>query len=251
MSRTLLHLCAAAGLGAAAGLNALLPLWVVSAAARAGLVPVPPPFTLLGSDLVFYGLGALALLEWLADKVDGLDTVVHGLLLPLSIGVGVLLAAWQIGSIGTVDRGVIILGGLLIGGVSAGVLHASRTVVRVPLKMLAVPALLVSLAEDVAALTLTGTSLGAPLLVPVILLIMLVAGVLLLRVLLRLVRGTLRRLSGWLGGRVGGWASLTPAPAVQQLPAAARAGATASPGMGTVAPASAAAQIWDPDDPTA
>jgi hypothetical protein len=56
MDPRLLALPAAFGLAGASGLNASLPLLIVSLLARAGLVHLAPPFDALQSDVAFYGI---------------------------------------------------------------------------------------------------------------------------------------------------------------------------------------------------
>jgi hypothetical protein len=184
MNQTLLQITVAFGLGTAAGLNASLPLLLVGALARVGLITLIAPFDALASDTALIGLLLLATLELLIDKIDGFDTIGHAILLPLSATAGAVLAASQTGAISGVDPGVTIVLGLLLGGTTAATLHTARAAVRWPIRLsLAAPAVVVSAFEDVAALTLIGTSLAAPVLVPIVLLVLLALGALLVLVL--------------------------------------------------------------------
>src|SRR5947208_2775656 len=80
MDPRLLTLPAAFGLAGASGLNASLPLLVISLLARAGLVQLAPPFDALQSDVAFYGILLVAVIEFTADKVPALDSVTHVLM---------------------------------------------------------------------------------------------------------------------------------------------------------------------------
>src|SRR2546426_1450874 len=83
-----MQLPAAFGLAGATGLNATLPLLIVSLLARLGLVHLAPPYDALASDIAFWALLVLAIVEFAMDKVPALDSVGHAVMLPLSIAAG-------------------------------------------------------------------------------------------------------------------------------------------------------------------
>jgi Domain of unknown function (DUF4126) len=176
MDPALLNIAAAFGLGAAAGLNATLPLLIVGLLGRFGLLTLVAPFDALASDVAVVGLLLLAGLEFFSDKIDGLDVALHYTIQPLlAVAAGAILAGAMSGAIGSVDPGVTILVGLLVGGATAGAVHAARAIARPALKLGLIPAAPVSLVEDAASVALAGTAVLAPVLVPVTL-IGLVAG---------------------------------------------------------------------------
>jgi hypothetical protein len=70
-----LALPAAFGLAGATGLNATLPLLIVSLLARLGMIQLAPPFDALATDVAFWGLLVLAVVEFAVDKVPALDSV--------------------------------------------------------------------------------------------------------------------------------------------------------------------------------
>src|SRR5919205_163688 len=89
-------LLSAFGLATAAGLNAYLPLLVVGLLARyTDLVTLNPPYDLLGHPLVLVMLATLAVLDFVGDKVPGLDHALHiaGLIIHPVAGALVALAA--------------------------------------------------------------------------------------------------------------------------------------------------------------
>src|SRR5438132_14432201 len=89
---------AAFGLAGASGLNATLPLLIVSLLARLGLIHLAPPFDALSSDIAFWGLLVLAVVEFAVDKVPALDSVGHAVMLPAAAAAGWILVAWPAGT---------------------------------------------------------------------------------------------------------------------------------------------------------
>src|SRR5687768_10264757 len=100
MNPALLTLPAAFGLAAATGLNISAPLTIIGFMARFGFLKLAPPFDALASDLALAGLVVLVLLETVADKVPGLDSLAHGVLWPLSVAAGgIAFASMQSGAV--------------------------------------------------------------------------------------------------------------------------------------------------------
>jgi hypothetical protein len=175
----LLGIASAFGLASAAGLNTTLPLLLVGLLYRAGALALAAPFDALGSDVALAGLGALALLEFAADKVPGLDTVAHALQWPLTVTAGAILFASQASVITDVSPGLAVLVGVL----TAGGVHALRAAVRPAFtaSTLGLANPVASLAEDVLSGGLVLLAVLVPLLVPLALLVVVVGAVLLVR----------------------------------------------------------------------
>ena len=194
MDPQLLQISAAFGLAAATGLNTTLPLLLVGLLYRLGALSLAAPFDALGSDLALAGLAVLALLEFGADKIPGLDSIAQTLQWPLTLTAGAIMFASQQSVITDVAPGLAVLVGVL----TAGAVHGARTAIRPVLTAstfgLGNPA--ASAAEDAAAGGLVLTAALAPLLVPVILVALLLAAVL----LARRAHGLARRGSAWLRG---------------------------------------------------
>jgi hypothetical protein len=165
MDPRLLAVPAAFGLAGASGLNASLPLLVVSALARAGLVHLAPPFDVLGSDVAFYGLLCVAVVEFAMDKVPMLDSAGHVLMAPLAATSGAIVFASQAGTIRQVDPGFTVLLGLLMGGGTATAVHLTRATAR-PVANLVLLGPVVSAFEDAAAVVVVLAVLLTPLLLP-------------------------------------------------------------------------------------
>jgi len=102
----LLQLPAAFGLAGATGLNATLPLLIVSLLARLGLIHLASPYDALDTDIAFWGLLVLAVVEFAIDKVPALDSVGHAVMLPVAATAGAILFASQTGTVTSVDPGL-------------------------------------------------------------------------------------------------------------------------------------------------
>ena len=165
MNPALLQLPAAFGLAGATGLNATLPLLIVSLLARMGLIQLAPPFDALESDIAFWGLLVLAVIEFAMDKVPALDSVGHALMLPVATAAGATPFASQTGTIKSMDSGVAVLASLLAGAAIAGTVHVTRATVR-PVANLALLGPPLSLLEDVGSAALSLVALLIPILVP-------------------------------------------------------------------------------------
>lgn len=178
MDPLLLGTATAFGLATSAGLNTTLPLLIVGLLARFGLLGLAAPFDALATDVTLGGLVLLATLEIVADKVSGLDSVVHALQLPLAAAAGAILFASQTTVVTSVSPGLAILVGLL----TAGTVHGARAVIRPAVTLMTggVGNPFVSVAEDGAALLLAGVSVVFPIaglvLLVVLLLVMAIVG---------------------------------------------------------------------------
>jgi hypothetical protein len=175
MDPLLLGTASAFGLASAAGLNTTLPLLLVGLAARFGLLTLAAPYDALASDVALAGLGLLATVEIVADKVPGLDSLVHAVQWPLTLAAGAILFASQQSIVQEVSPGLAILVGLL----TAGGLHTLRAMVRpaVNLGTLGVGAPVLSAVEDTAAVALSLAALLAPLIALAAVVALLVVGI--------------------------------------------------------------------------
>jgi hypothetical protein len=188
MNPALLQLPAAFGLAGATGLNATLPLLIVSLLARLGLIHLAPPYDALASDIAFYGLLVLGAVEFAMDKVPALDSVGHAVMLPVSAAAGAILFASQTGAITSMDSGLGVLVSLLAGGAIAGTVHVARATVR-PVVNLAFLGPPLSLVEDVTSAALSLAATLIPILVP-FLLVLIVLGAMVLWERRRAIRPT-------------------------------------------------------------
>jgi hypothetical protein len=178
MNPALLALPAAFGLAGATGLNATLPLLIVSLLARLGLIHLASPYDALASDVAFWGLLVLAVVEFAIDKVPALDSVGHAVMLPVAAAAGAILFASQTGTIDSMDSGLGVLVSLLAGGTVAGGVHVARAAVR-PVANLGLMGPPLSIVEDVTSAALSLAAMLVPIVVPVLLLLIVLGAVVL------------------------------------------------------------------------
>jgi hypothetical protein len=186
----MLELLVGTGLAVAAGLNAYIPLLVLGLLGRfVSFVQLPEAWEWLSIDWVMIALGALVVLEMVADKIPVVDTVndwIQTLVRPASggivFGTGSATTTAAVTDPGTLfadDQWVPIA----VGAILALVVHLLKASVRPILNAvtggLAAP--VVSAAEDVGSVALSLSALLLPVLVAVLLVAAIVSGVLLSR----------------------------------------------------------------------
>jgi hypothetical protein len=154
------------GLAGSAGLNAYVPLLVVGLLGRTGVLHLGAPYGGLTSTPALVVLGLLFAIEFLADKVPGVDSVndvVQTVVRPLagallfagSIGVGTDLPPWV---------------GFVAGIITAGGVHVTKATARPAITVATggVGGPVVSLVEDATALVASLLAVLAPLLLVVV-----------------------------------------------------------------------------------
>ncbi|WP_019585480.1 DUF4126 domain-containing protein [Deinococcus apachensis] len=149
------------GLSGAAGLNAYIPLLVVGLLSRSGVLHLSAPYDLLGNPWVLLGVGVLGLLDFVGDKIPGVDHALHLVGGVVNAAAGAVLFTAQAG-IADVPPALSLALGLLV----AGGVHTTRAAIR-PLATATTGGLanpVVSTAEDGASLTLSLLAVFAPLL---------------------------------------------------------------------------------------
>ena len=178
MNPALLSLPAAFGLAGASGLNATLPLLIVSLLARLGLIHLGSPYDALASDVAFYGLIVLAVVEFAIDKVPALDSVGHAVMLPLAAASGAILFASQTGAVTDVHPGLAVIISVLAGAGVSSTVHVMRAGVR-PVANVVLLGPPLSFLEDTASAALSLAATLAPILVPFLLALIVLGAVLL------------------------------------------------------------------------
>lgn len=144
------NLATAFGLSTSAGLNAYLPLLVVSLAARYNLITLNEPWNVMTSWWVIGTLAVLLLIEITVDKIPAVDTVNDIVQTVGRPAAGAVLFAASSGVVGDLNPIAAFIAGLLL----AGSVHTVKTVARpaVTATTGGTANWLVSIAEDVLAL---------------------------------------------------------------------------------------------------
>lgn len=154
-------LLSALGLSGAAGLNAYIPLLVVGALARFGVIDLAAPYDLLAQPWVLLAVGVVGVLDFIGDKIPGVDHALHLAGGVIHTAAGAVLFAAQTG-VADVPPAL----SLALGVVVAGGVHATRAAVR-PVATASTAGLgnpLLSAAEDAGSLTLSVLAVFLPLL---------------------------------------------------------------------------------------
>ncbi len=185
----MLELLTGAGLAAAAGLNAYIPLLIMGAAGRFDWIQLPSGWVWLENEWVMVVLGVLLVIEIVADKVPAVDSVndwIQTVVRPASGGI-VFAGGVGTSTVAVEDPDAFFSSGawapVLIGIGLALLVSLAKSAIR-PVANLATggaaaPAL--STAEDGASIALAALALVAPILVLIALALLLWAFIALLR----------------------------------------------------------------------
>jgi uncharacterized membrane protein len=123
---TLQLLALAAALGWASGLRAFLVMFAVGVAGLAGWVQLPAGLQALASPLAVGITGVLALLEFVGDKIPGVDSLLDFISTLLRIPAGAVLAASVFG----LDHTFVAALAAAAGGSLAAVSHGTKLSTR-------------------------------------------------------------------------------------------------------------------------
>lgn len=159
------------GLSGAAGLNAFIPLLVVGLLSRADVIQLNAPFDLLANPWVLLGVAVVGLLDFVGDKIPGVDHVLHVAGGVVNAAAGAVLFASQAGVADVPPALSMALGLIVAGGV-----QATRTAVR-PVATATTAGLgnpVVSTVEDGTSLLLSALAVFAPLLAALLLVVVVV-----------------------------------------------------------------------------
>ncbi|MDX2015655.1 MAG: DUF4126 domain-containing protein [Myxococcaceae bacterium] len=151
------------GLAGSAGLNAYIPLLLVSVLGRLGIVHLKGPFEVLAHPAVIAVTAVLLVIELTVDKIPAIDHLNDALQTFVRPAAGALVFAAGSGAISDVPPVVLIACGL----VTAFSVHATKAVARpvVHTATLGTGGPLVSTAENVVAVAGSLMAVFAPMLV--------------------------------------------------------------------------------------
>ena len=164
---------AAVGLSGAAGLNAYLPLLLGAVLERLDVVDLGEPVTSLSGNAGIAVLAALFLADFVADKVPGVDHVLHIAGTVIHPVAGALLFVAQT----DMNTGIPVAVAAVLGAATAETLPGGRAALR-PASTATTAGLgnsFLSLGEDAASLALTVLAFALPLLALLLVLVLLAA----------------------------------------------------------------------------
>jgi hypothetical protein len=191
-------LALAAALGWASGLRLYAVVFLTGLAGAAGWVPLPAGLQVLQQPLVLIAAGGLLLVEFVADKVPGLDSLWDGLHTLLRIPAGAALAAGVFGG----DQAAWATVAALLGGTLAATSHVAKATTRAAVNTSPEPFsnIALSLAGDALVPAMLWLAVQHPLWFGLLLVLVVAASVvltlLLFKFLKSLVRGLRTRLAG-------------------------------------------------------
>ena len=187
----------AAALGFASGLRLYAVVFITGAAGYLGYVSLPPGLALLQHPLVLGASGVMFAIEFLADKIPGLDTIWDTLHTVIRIPAGAALAAGVFGGGSGTDAAAWATVAALAGGTLAATSHAAKITTRAAVNTSPEPFsnIGLSLLGDAAVPAMLWLSWTHPFWFWPLLAVAVVLAVLLIVALFRFLRGLLRRLA--------------------------------------------------------
>ncbi|MDO9075698.1 MAG: DUF4126 domain-containing protein [Rubrivivax sp.] len=195
-SLDLTHLVAlAAALGWASGLRLYAVVFITGAIGYLGWVPLPEGLKLLQHPLVLGASALMVLVEFVADKVPGLDTLWDAVHTLIRIPAGAALAAGVFGGLGPEWNSAWAVVAALAGGTLAATAHAAKAATRAAVNTSPEPFSNVgmSLLGDAAVPALLWLAWEHPMWFFPVLALAIVVAVVLIVVLFKFLRAQLRR----------------------------------------------------------
>ncbi len=193
---------AATVLSSSSGLRAYLPLFGLGIAARVGVVQLQPGFDILKNPLMLVALGALALLEIVADKipvVDHVSDVIHTVIRPI---MGALIFSGSQNLVSMTSTPLAAGLGLVLAGGVHGMKALSRPVVTATTVGIGNP--VVSILEDIVTIVLTVLAIALPIVALILLILFIALFLLIIRWLWRRLRRRKRQQQAKVAGRGSG-----------------------------------------------
>jgi len=194
------------GAGWASGINLYAAILVIGFMGATGRMQLPEGLELLSDPLVMFAAGAMYVVEFITDKIPGVDTAWDALHTFIRIPAGAILAAGAVGDVGAGAE----LAAMLVGGGMAAGSHMAKAGTRALINTSPEPFTnwTASITEDIGVIGGLWLALNHP----VLFLVALVLFVLLLVWLLpKLWRG-IKSVFGAIGRRFGGGRLESEAP---------------------------------------
>jgi hypothetical protein len=185
------------GVGWASGINFYAAVLVLGLAGSTGNIDLPPELAVVQNPIVIMAAGVMYFVEFIADKIPGVDTGWDTLHTFIRIPAGAMLA---VGAVGDVTPALEIAAGLM-GGTMAGASHLTKFSTRALINTSPEPFSnwAASISEDVLVLAGMWAMFNHPLLFVGLMIAFLLLVIWLLPKLWRLLKAIFTRLGEWLG----------------------------------------------------
>lgn len=185
------------GVGWASGINLYAAVLVLGLAGSTGNIALPPELSVVESPMVIMAAGIMYVVEFIADKVPGVDTGWDTLHTFIRIPAGAMLAA---GAVGDVTPALEVAAGLL-GGTMAGASHLTKFSTRALINTSPEPFTnwAASISEDLMVLGGLWAMFNHPWLFVGAMVVFILLVIWLLPKLWRLLKAIFTRLGQWLG----------------------------------------------------
>jgi hypothetical protein len=187
------------GVGWASGINLYAAIFMLGLMGATGSIALPPDLLVLTDPLVLFAAGAMYLVEFVTDKIPGVDTTWDALHTFVRIPAGALLAA---GAVGDVNPALALAAAILGGGLAAGA-HATKAGARALINTSPEPFTnwSASVAEDLLVVAGLWTALHYPWLFIGLLVVFVLLMIWLLPKLWRGIKRVLAAIGRWLGAK--------------------------------------------------
>ena len=184
----------AAALGWASGLRLYAVVFITGAAGYLGWLPLPEGLKLLQHPVVLIASFAMFAIEFVADKIPGLDSLWDTVHTFIRIPAGAALAMGALGG----DNAAWGLVAALMGGTLAATAHAAKTTTRAAANTSPEPFsnIALSLAGDAFVPALLWLSVSYPLIFWPVLAVAVLVALVLIFVLMRFLRALIKRVRG-------------------------------------------------------
>ncbi|BBK32201.1 uncharacterized protein DUF4126 [Stella humosa] len=202
------------GVGWASGINLYAAMLALGLMGATGAMALPPDLQLLASPIVILAAGLMYAVEFVADKVPGVDSGWDALHTFVRIPAGALLAA---GSAWSIDPSIGLAAGL-VGGTLATAAHATKASTRLVINTSPEPFSNwgASIGEDIAVFAGLWAAVQHPWVFIVLMVAFIALVIWLLPKLFRVMGRIFRRIGRWLNG------GPEPAPAAPAGPQSVR-----------------------------
>lgn len=185
------------GVGWASGINLYAAILALGVMHNMGAIVLPADLVILASPLVIFAAGFMYLVEFVTDKIPGIDSGWDALHTFIRIPAGAILAAQAVGDVSP----ALSLAAGLVGGSLAATSHFTKAGTRLMINASPEPFSnwTASLAEDVAVIAGLWIALQHPAIFLVLLVAFLALVVWLTPKIFRGLRALFRRIAGWFG----------------------------------------------------